>query len=182
MKLIMVRHGQTELNKNSIVQGRSNFPLNDRGIKDALDAATRLLKYTNKIDKIVSSPSIRALQTVKLISGKFNYHEIIETDEHFYERDFGPYDGRLVRDVFPITNFLLGYETDEEIQTRVINGVWELYKRHQGKTVLVGCHSHTIKAVLTKILPNEFQFSSFLANGAIVVFEVSDEIKYIEMI
>ena len=38
MKLIMIRHGQTQINRNHMVQGRSNFPLTDQGIKEAINS------------------------------------------------------------------------------------------------------------------------------------------------
>lgn len=175
MKLIMIRHGQTELNKNSIVQGRSDYPLNDKGISDALAGAKVLKKHFDKIDIFVSSPSQRALLTTQLVAGKYNHHQKVITDEHFYERDFGPYEGRLVKDVFPIKEFLPGYELDEEIEKRVFQGVKNLFNQYEGKTVLVGCHSHTIKAILTVIAADKYVYSSRLVNGAIFVFDVNND-------
>ncbi len=183
MKLIMIRHGQTQINRNSMVQGRSNFPLTDQGINEAIHSGNILKKNVKHVDVFVSSPSMRALQTTQIISGKYNHPDFVITDEHFYERDFGPYDGRLIEDVFPIKVKLDGYEKDKEIEHRVKTGILNLYKKYKGKTVVIGCHSHTIKSILTVIEPDFFTYRTLLVNGAIVELEVNDEgIKYVQMI
>ncbi len=175
MKLIMIRHGETNLNKNSIVQGRLDFPLNDTGIQQADASADQLKKVIEKIDVFVSSPSMRALQTTKIIAGRYKHRQHIMTDESFYERDFGSYDGRLIKDVFPIIHIPEGYEHDDEIRNRVFKGILKLYQKYPNETVLVGCHSHTIKAFLTEIFPDKFTFSDRLVNGAFFIFEINND-------
>jgi Fructose-2,6-bisphosphatase len=36
MKLIVMRHGETEYNKQNLLQGRTDTPLNRKGVKEAL--------------------------------------------------------------------------------------------------------------------------------------------------
>lgn len=48
--IYIVRHGQTEMNNRKVLQGRSDYPLNDAGIAQAQKAADELgifpsLKY-----------------------------------------------------------------------------------------------------------------------------------------
>ena len=40
--IYIIRHGQTELNNKQVLQGRSNYPLNEKGIEQARMAAERL--------------------------------------------------------------------------------------------------------------------------------------------
>ena len=40
--IYIIRHGQTELNNRKVLQGRSDYPLNDAGIAQAQEAAARL--------------------------------------------------------------------------------------------------------------------------------------------
>ena len=40
--IYMIRHGQTELNNRQVLQGRSDHPLNETGIRQAREAAERL--------------------------------------------------------------------------------------------------------------------------------------------
>ena len=42
--IYIIRHGQTELNNRQVLQGRSDYPLNDAGIAQAQEAAARLRK------------------------------------------------------------------------------------------------------------------------------------------
>lgn len=37
-----IRHGKTELNKANVLQGRSNYPLNEEGKQQAKEAAAQL--------------------------------------------------------------------------------------------------------------------------------------------
>ena len=39
--IYIIRHGKTELNKAKVLQGRSNFPLNEEGIRQAEEVAAR---------------------------------------------------------------------------------------------------------------------------------------------
>ena len=44
MKICFVRHGQTDANKNGLIQGVSDHPLNETGIKQAKEAAKLIKK------------------------------------------------------------------------------------------------------------------------------------------
>ena len=65
VKLIFVRHGDTELNVNEYVQPFSN-PLSASGILQAKDVAKRLDNYN--IDLILSSPLPRTRDTANIIN------------------------------------------------------------------------------------------------------------------
>ena len=39
--IYIIRHGKTELNKAKVLQGRSNYPLNEEGVRQAEEAAAR---------------------------------------------------------------------------------------------------------------------------------------------
>ena len=62
-KLILVRHGQTEMNAQGLYFGKLNPPLNDLGINQAYEAKNKLLNID--YDKIYSSPLERAKQTAE---------------------------------------------------------------------------------------------------------------------
>lgn len=62
--LYLLRHGQTEWNKQRKLQGRSDIPLSDAGRQMALDAAE---KYRDtKIDLCFCSPLCRAAETAEI--------------------------------------------------------------------------------------------------------------------
>lgn len=176
MKLVLVRHGQTDQNKNHYVQGRSDWPLNETGIKDAQEAALVLKKHFESFDHYYSSPLKRASKTGEIIREKMgDQSKPIILDPHFYERDFGPYDGMKVKDVFPDIKPIPGYETDEKLIKRVNEGIELIKQKHQNELVLVTCHSHTIKGFLVKNFPDQFNFRSRLSNCAIFIIDYSKD-------
>ena len=89
MRLILVRHGETEWNEKSIFRGREDIPLNDTGIRQAYAAADRLSAY--KIDSIYSSPLNRALETAQIIGTQFGIRAKAEDD--LVDFDFGEWQG-----------------------------------------------------------------------------------------
>lgn len=183
MKLIMVRHGQTDLNRDRLIQGRSDYPLNNTGIKDIEKAAKILTKNIKHIDFFYSSPSKRAFQSTKILLDAYGYNKTITKNPSFYERNYGPYEGTSVSDFYLIKVHLPGYETNQELEKRVYDGIMNLYKNHRGETVLVGCHSQTIKSILTVFEPKDYTYKSILLNGSIFIFNVTENnIKLIEVL
>lgn len=69
MKLILVRHGETDWNKQCRVQGRNDIPLNERGLAQANAVAHRL--EDREISAVYSSPMQRAKSTAGAIAKKF---------------------------------------------------------------------------------------------------------------
>ena len=70
MKLLFIRHGQTEPNRQGRMQGQEvNEPLNETGIAQVEDAVQHL---PQSIDVILSSPLKRAFQSAEIINKKFN--------------------------------------------------------------------------------------------------------------
>lgn len=87
--LYVVRHGETEWNAVNKVLGRTDIPLNDKGIKQAEEMA-RSLKDT-KIDVFLCSPLLRTRQTADAISDVLGIG--YKTDDRLIEQDFGRFEG-----------------------------------------------------------------------------------------
>ena len=64
--IYIIRHGQTDLNQRQILQGRSNYPLNEDGLEQARTAAGRHANI--HFEHVYSSPLLRALQTARIIA------------------------------------------------------------------------------------------------------------------
>lgn len=90
MKLLLTRHGQTDWNVAKKIQGRTDIPLNETGIKQARIAREKLYNYN--IDVILASPLKRALKTAEIIAEGRNIPLII-CDE-LAERYFGEFEGK----------------------------------------------------------------------------------------
>ncbi|MEO8457025.1 MAG: histidine phosphatase family protein [Chloroflexota bacterium] len=89
MRLLLVRHGETEHNRTGIVLGRKDVPLNDLGLRQA--AALEFALAEEKIDAIYASPLQRTLQTAKAIATP---HELtVAMDDRLMEMDVGELEG-----------------------------------------------------------------------------------------
>ena len=85
--IYIIRHGQTELNNRQVLQGRSDYPLNEVGIAQAQEAAARLQQIC--FSKVYTSPLRRAVQTAGIVAP--DLEPLI--DDRLIEMDYGPYEG-----------------------------------------------------------------------------------------
>ncbi len=69
---VLQRHGSTTLNEKNLFRGRLDEPLDDKGFKQAEDAAQNLKDEGIEIKRVVSSPMLRAVQTADAFSDTFN--------------------------------------------------------------------------------------------------------------
>ena len=89
LKLIIVRHGVTEWNKEGRLQGKKDIPLSKEGEEQADKLAKRL--KDEKIDKIYASPLKRACKTAEIIN---KYHKLpINIEDGLREISYGIFDG-----------------------------------------------------------------------------------------
>lgn len=89
MKLYIIRHGETDWNKQKRLQGQSDTELNGYGIELAEITGTAL-KYVS-FDHIFSSPLKRAYRTAEIIRGDRTVPII--TDDRLKEIGFGINEG-----------------------------------------------------------------------------------------
>lgn len=89
MKLYIIRHGETDWNKQRRLQGQSNTELNEYGIELA-EITGKALKDVS-FDHIFSSPLKRAYRTAEIIRGERTVP--IVTDDRLKEIGFGINEG-----------------------------------------------------------------------------------------
>ena len=94
MYIYLMRHGETDWNVERRMQGRSDIPLNETGLAQARRAAAGMRALP--IDRIFSSPLIRASQTAQAVAEGRGL--TVERDERLIEMGFGDLEGRLLRD------------------------------------------------------------------------------------
>ena len=82
MKLYVIRHGEVDINKKGLLNGRNNTHLTTTGINQA-KRASELLKNI-KIDIIICSPLKRTIETTEIIN--INHIPVIY-DNRILERD-----------------------------------------------------------------------------------------------
>jgi len=95
VELYLVRHGQTELNRDRRFRGLSDAPLNARGRLEAAGAAEIL--SDSGVEVLYSSPMPRAMETAEIIAGFLG--AAVEADEGFTDIDYGEWQGLTVEEV-----------------------------------------------------------------------------------
>jgi glucosyl-3-phosphoglycerate phosphatase len=94
-RLIIWRHGNTDWNAGHRVQGQTDVPLNDLGLRQAAEAAELLVKF--RPDAIVSSDLRRAADTAAALASLTGHK--VEHDERLRERYFGAWQGLTMAEV-----------------------------------------------------------------------------------
>ncbi len=149
MRLLLVRHGQTDWNLEGRYQGRVDVPLNGAGREQAAQLARDLAD--RQIDLLVSSPLQRALDTARAIARGRDLG--VRVDPRFREINLGEWEGRLsteiARDYPDLFPFWLsdpgtvrppGGETIAEVHDRVIPALEELATANPGRTLCLVAH------------------------------------------
>jgi uncharacterized phosphatase len=182
MRIYIIRHGQTDANKNAIIQGRTDNPLNETGRLQAKQTAKYLKSLNLDFDYCVSSPLDRAIETAKIIKDSMGLKIKTHIEDELIERDFGDFDGnRIEEGYFEAVHegLIPGMETDEQIEKRVKIFFKLFFNNHKHKQVLMIAHSHVIKAILVQNLPN-FDYDTVLTNCSINILSFDQEIKVID--
>lgn len=91
MKILLVRHGETEWNSVNRLQGQLDSPVTARGHRQ-IAALIRALDG-EEIDRVVSSPAGRAVAAAMPIAAHFACP--IRFDARLIERGFGPLEGTV---------------------------------------------------------------------------------------
>ena len=68
--IYMIRHGQTEMNTHMLLQGRSDSPLNEKGIAQAQEAAERLKRKFLNSTVLFRSTSMTSTTSFSLTARK----------------------------------------------------------------------------------------------------------------
>ena len=156
-RLLLLRHGQTELSVQRRYSGRGNPELTEVGRSQAADAA-RYLAQKGGIAAVISSPLHRAHATATAAADALGLSVVI--DENLTETDFGEWEGltfpeaakshpdvhgRWLRDTSLAAP---GGESFDEVGQRVHRARDRIVAEYPGATVLVVSHVTPIKTLL----------------------------------
>ena len=87
--IYLIRHGQTDWNKDKIFRGRADVPLNEHGRKEAR-ALSGYLEHVRP-DACYSSPLSRALETARIAVSPHSLD--VKLDEGMIDIDYGAWQG-----------------------------------------------------------------------------------------
>ena len=194
-RIYLVRHGETEKNKERLLQGRSNLPLNETGIRQAEEAGRYFRERGITFDRIYSSPLLRAVQTARIIAGEDT--ELIP-DDRLLEMDYGPWEGTSLLNPAPEIVYFFqdfvhhpapeGMESLASVVERLrdflgfvreeLAGPGAPERGEAGKPVniLISTHAIAMKGALEALTPEAggYYWSKFIANCGVYGTELTD--------
>lgn len=172
-ELYLVRHGETDWNRQRRIQGLTDIPLNDNGRRQARTTGELLARRT--WDGVYASPLGRAAETASIIAGQLGLPEPGLIPE-LVERNYGEAEGMdftQIENVFPSRHDVPGQEAREDVVARVVPALQRLAAEHPGEKLVVVSHGGAIRAVLTEVEPSASH--GMITNGSIHSFRVEDD-------
>lgn len=188
MRLFLVRHGETDYNRQGLALGRADVPLNEQGRRQALLLAQALAG--EPVRAVYSSPLRRCLDTAQEIGRRHGLP--VEPLPAVIEMDIGEAEGLTyaqVRERFPdllqrwlgpdpTAATMPGGEGLVAVQERAWQAIQALAQRHLQDTVVVVTHNFVILSILTRALGMPLSSFRRLRHevGAISLLEIEGEV------
>ncbi|WP_025695133.1 histidine phosphatase family protein [Paenibacillus durus] len=167
MPLYLMRHGETDWNKQGRIQGVQDIGLNERGLGQMQEISIRLRERMN-VHAVISSPLRRAYESANMMASVYGLS--VKVDSRFAERCFGELEGKTlgeIRSIFQIADPELvhspvyGVESMEAMQVRVCDGISSLEPLAE-RNVLLVTHGSIIRMITGR--------AEIVENGAVIEF------------
>jgi probable phosphoglycerate mutase len=155
-ELVLIRHGETDMNRELRFQGQVNVGLNAIGLEQARRLATRMTG--EKADAVYVSDLLRAQQTASPIAVQLALQPVPDTG--LREQDFGRVDGMRVDDIkeqhpeawegwlrFEEDYCMPEGETTRQFHARVMDSVYRMVAAHPGQTLVVVTHGGVLDMI-----------------------------------
>lgn len=156
--LLLLRHGQTEANRDRRIQGQDDSPLTPEGEAHATIMAEKLRGMELPIEhiSIYCSPLARTRDTLERLRTHLNMPGEVRFDPRLMEIDFGEYTGKPVEGLLPTIqqhrkNTRLAYpggESGDDLKARTVHFLKEAVQAGQGHHLLVMTHFGVIETTL----------------------------------
>jgi probable phosphoglycerate mutase len=165
----LIRHAQTDWNREKKIQGHSDSALTANGKKQASSWGRRLFQFP--WDRLLASDSGRALTTAERINAFLNIP--LETDPRLREQDWGDWVSKTIPQIQTEAYQVLeeqinagwnfcppGGESRDSVLERSQEALMEAADRYPGDNLLVVTHEGVIKCLVyylcgRKFLPTE---------------------------
>jgi len=184
--LLLVRHGQTDWNRDARFRGRSDIPLNGDGVREA-EALARLIHSRYPPQAVFASPLSRARSTASAITRLCELE--VQTDDRLLDLDHGTFSGLTEAEAqarFPaeyaewIGRGRLSAppqgESVADLISRAGELVGELKEMHAGEQVVLVTHREVIRAVVCGRLelPETVFHRIRIDTGSLTIFDISE--------
>ncbi len=181
MKLYIIRHGETDLNARSVMQGWVDPPINQSGRE--LAAMTGQAMKDIRFDRCISSPLSRARETAEIVLRESGNEIPITTDDRLREMSCGDIEEKSITemgdaarlffvDPFRFPGFPNG-ETIQDLCSRTQEFFRELTAVDDGKTYLISTHGCAMRAMLNYLFddPSDYWRGRAPYNCAVCIVE-----------
>lgn len=162
MRLLLVRHGETDWNKSGKFQGQCDVPLNKRGLAQARQTARAI--GLSAVDAIYASPLCRTMQTAEAISEPSGKN-VVPVDD-LKELDLGELEGITGAEMRgdwpqvygawrenPAELVLPKGESLKQLQERAWQAYLDMESAHpKDETLVAVSHNFTIRTIVCKLL------------------------------
>lgn len=161
-RLFVARHGETEYNRNGLLQGRGiDAPLNETGQSQARQLSRYLCNY--EATSLISSSLTRAWQTGSFYEEKTDLS--LRKDRDLDEMDFGDFEGASMKEIARelediqsgwmggnVSLRIPGGESPEEVFERADSAVRKYLNAPDSGTVVLFIHGRLIRVLLSEWL------------------------------
>lgn len=191
MYLYIMRHGETDWNRQGLLQGSWDIPLNEYGIWLAEQTRDGFLKDDITFDRIITSPYQRARKTAEILGGESGVP--VTVSQKIREMSFGEFEGIWMNELDTNPRYEpiricfrdpVHYippkqgESFEEVFARIQSFLEEdiLPLEDSCEHVLVVCHGAVLRAFISIIEQRELKdyWGIAQANCSINVVKVED--------
>ena len=169
--LYLVRHGQTELNVQNILQGWQDSPLTEHGREQALGTRAAFEARGVAFDHVYSSPLGRARRTAELIVGEGRSIALVDDLREWH---LGSLEGTSNRKMpaqpwgdYPVA---FGGESETQLRARMVAALSHIMARPQHNCVLAVSHGSACQEFLEHVTGGGEQ----PGNGAVLHFGYRD--------
>ncbi|OAV97859.1 2,3-bisphosphoglycerate-dependent phosphoglycerate mutase [Puccinia triticina 1-1 BBBD Race 1] len=196
--LVLIRHGQSEWNKQNLFTGFKNPPLTPDGEDEAKRAAMKLKELGFVFDCAYTSALQRAQATLDLILGVVDQKSIpIEKDMALNERDYGDLSGLNKDDARAkwggdqVHIWRRSYDVpppNGESLEMTAKRTLPYYNAHikpkvlEGKTVLVAAHGNSLRSIIMQLegLTGDEIVKKELDTAVPIIYELDSEGKVLK--
>lgn len=161
-RFVLVRHGQTEWNREERFRGRADVPLNETGLAQAEATGRRVAAEWTPV-AVYASPLSRAFATAQAIAKHFGLP--VQVHSGLVDIDYGRWHGLTPDDVKirwpeihdawyhrPQTAHIPGGETLDDLRVRGLVTLHEVAAQHAGQTVVLVGHTVINRVILLAVM------------------------------
>jgi len=161
LEIDLIRHAESEYNRDKKVQGHTDSPLTELGKRQAEMVAEVLLK--RKIEALYASDLKRAHQTAEIIGKKLNIKPIFVED--FREIRLGDWEGRSIDEIRkndaynlelwytrPLDAKIPGAEPLEHFRERVLRAFKKILASHDEGKIAIVSHGGVLSVIIAEVL------------------------------